>query len=111
MRLGRKYDPRGNIIETPFGVDGKPTVQTDGVAGWRGRYSVRGHRIETTYIGIDGKPSVTMAGGRLEGHLMPEGSTRQEHVGLSGELIVLKDGYTMSLRRERQRSSDRILWS
>ena len=38
---------RGNMLEIRyFGVDGKPILHKDGIAGWRNKYDVRGNKTE-----------------------------------------------------------------
>ena len=54
--VDHKYDNRGNQVEEAyFGIDGKPVLNTSGVARMTVKYD-GGNQVETAYFGTDGKP-------------------------------------------------------
>src|SRR5262249_32778362 len=56
-RATRRYDERGNEVETAFfGPDRKPIVNSDGYHRFTARHDEEGNRVEAAFFGIDGKP-------------------------------------------------------
>ena len=59
----RKYDDRGNEIESAFfGTDGEPCLHKDGIAKRVRKYDDRGYLIEQAFFGTDGKPCLISYG-------------------------------------------------
>jgi hypothetical protein len=54
--LGRESERRF------VGLDGKPILGADDVAGWSSRYDDRGHKIEQRLLGLDGRPRPSKEG-------------------------------------------------
>ncbi len=52
-----EFDERGNQTGASyFGVDGKPCLNKEKVAGWKAAYDERGNEIGRAFFGVDGKP-------------------------------------------------------
>jgi eukaryotic-like serine/threonine-protein kinase len=53
-----EYNERGDLVAVSFYEPaGKPTLDSNGAAGWQTVTDERGRRIRTTNIGLDGKPT------------------------------------------------------
>ena len=56
-RVTRKYDPRGNAIESCFfGTDGQPILELAAMPSGRGDTTGAADLIEGTYFGTNGQP-------------------------------------------------------
>lgn len=59
----REYDKRDReVLRRYFGSDGKPTLNSEGIAGSRYKYDSRGNKIEVASFGLDGKLASSLAG-------------------------------------------------
>jgi len=54
-----RYDGNGNQVEEAyFGVDGRPTLSSEGVARLTMGYDEHGNKVDTNFFDVDGKPTL-----------------------------------------------------
>ncbi|MFL5240516.1 MAG: protein kinase domain-containing protein [Gemmataceae bacterium] len=88
------YDLRGNLIErTDRGVDGRPTIDNEGVAKRINKYDSWGNLVEIDHFGIDGKPVLQKQSGRnriLRAFDARGNMTEERGLGIQGEPVLDK---------------------
>ena len=76
--------------ESYFGIDGKPCLNKDVIAGWKAEIDERGNQTKVTFLGLDGKPCLLKDGYSTKILVYYEHGNLSEvaHFGLKGEPVL-----------------------